>query len=107
MKNYIASHNTKLSQLGAVEEQEPGYNCQKGRDSCPLQGNCLVPGLIYKAELENNSTKEHYFGQTAITFKKRWSNHKSDCKIPIKRNSSTFSTYMWSLKDRGEEGKVK
>ena len=71
MKSYIASHNAKLSQGGAVEESESGCNCQKGRDSCPLQGNCLVPALIYKAEVEINSTQKHYFGQTAITFKKR------------------------------------
>ena len=56
--------------------------------------------------MESSSGNKHYFGQTAITFKKRWNNHKSDCKLPHKRLATTFSNHMWSLKDMGEESSV-
>ena len=64
---------------------------------------CTICG---KAEVESSSGNKHYFGQTAITFKKRWNNHKSDCKLPHKRLATTFSNHMWSLKDMGEESSV-
>ena len=108
MKTYIASHNAKVSREEMEEEEtEQGCNCQNGRRTCPLQGDCLVPSLVYKAEVKSSSVTRHYYGQTAITFKKRWSNHKSDCKLPYKKHSTTYSTYMWSLKDREEDSTVK
>ena len=107
MKTYIASHNAKLSQGGDDVREEYGCNCRTGKDSCPLQGSCLVPTLVYKAEVETGAIRKHYFGQTAITFKKRWSNHMSDCRIPSKRQSTTFSNFMWSLKDREEDSNVR
>jgi hypothetical protein len=106
IKAYIASHNAKVIKGGEDNAQTHGCNCNKGEASCPLQGDCQVPALVYKAEVESSSGNKHYFGQTAITFKKRWNNHKSDCKLPHKRLATTFSNHMWSLKDMGEESSV-
>ena len=37
-------------------------------------------------------------GQTNITFKLRWNNHKSECKLPHKEKATCLSKYVWYLK---------
>ena len=40
-----------------------GCNCRV-KDSCPLNGECLTPKLVYRADIENssNNEKKYYLG---------------------------------------------
>ena len=68
---------------------------------------CLTPDLqntYIKAE-SSNAYKE-YFGQTAITFKRRFNNHKASFLHINKKNSTTLSHYMWRQRDKGIETNI-
>ena len=44
---------------------------------CPLEGNCLVNSLVYRAEVtHDDSTSTTYTGLTCNTFKKRYYGHR-------------------------------
>ena len=45
-----------------------------------------------------DGVKKEYLGQTNITFKLRWNNHKSECKLPHKEKATCLSKYIWQLK---------
>ena len=98
MKSIISSHNKKILSLNEVEA-EPGCNCQKGVKTCPLDGKCQTKSLVYKAEVaREDGVEKEYLGQTNITFKLRWNNHKSECKLPHKEKATCLSKYVWYLK---------
>lgn len=45
--------------------------------NCPLNGNCLVEGLVYRADVESIKSQEKvYIGASEGTFKKRYYNQK-------------------------------
>ena len=52
-------------------------NCRK-KESCPLNGECLTPQLVYIATVNNavNEDMKKYIGLADTTFKERHSNHK-------------------------------
>jgi hypothetical protein len=99
MKSIISSHNKKVLSSSKVEP-EPGCNCQKGVNSCPLGGKCQTKSLVYKAEVTttDDGVEKEYLGQTNITFKLRYNNHKSECKLPHKEKATCLSKYIWQLK---------
>ena len=75
----ISGHNKKLVKKPEVEIRNPdeNCNCQKGIQSCPMEGDCLEAGIVYEAEVnaERKQIKK-YLGSTATTFKVRHGNHK-------------------------------
>ena len=83
-------------------EKEPGCNCQGGIDTCPLDGRCKIQSLVYKAEVTStdDGVEKEYLGQTNVTFKLRYNNHKNDCKLPHKEKATCLSKYIWQLKRR-------
>ena len=54
-----------------------GRYCRK-KDSCALNGECLTPNIIYRADFSNeaNNDQKFYFGLAETTFKERYNNHK-------------------------------
>ena len=46
---------------------------------------------------------ETYTGATGATFKKRLGGHRYDMSNPKARHSTTLSSHVWGLKDKGEE----
>ena len=53
-----------------------GCNCRK-KGSCPLNGECLTPKVIYRVDVSNeaNSDQKFCFGLAETTFKERYSNN--------------------------------
>ena len=97
MDSIISGHNHNILN---PKEKSFGCNCRK-KDSCPLNGKCLTPKLIYYAGVskETNSDQKVYFGLAETTFKERYNDHKRDVKH-IKYQYNTESTkYIWSLKN--------
>ena len=46
-------------------------NCRK-MDECPLEGNSLCKGIVYKAKMTSEIETETYAGLTAMKFKARF-----------------------------------
>ena len=104
MKTKISSHNFRV-QRGA-EERQPiyGCNCTNAIGPCPLNGNCLVNSLVYKAEVtDENQNSTTYTGLTRNTFKQRFYGHRHSFKNRKSEHSTTLSSYIWDLKDRNED----
>ena len=68
-------------------------NCRNNHD-CPLQGNCLVQNIIYKASVSSSDGQKYYIGSTSQSFKKRWSGHKTSFTNPKHVTDTTLSKYM-------------
>ena len=107
IKKKISNHNFKV-QKGA-EERQPAYgcNCTNAIGPCPLDGNCLVDSLVYKAEvIDENENSMTYTGLTSNTFKQRYYGHRHSFKNRSSEHSTTLSSHIWNLKDRNEDYQV-
>lgn len=57
MKRKIASHDKKIIKSSSVEENSAGCICRKS-NLRPMQGNCKVSEIVYKANvMESDTTK--------------------------------------------------
>ena len=70
-------------------------NCQKGPASCPLDGNCQVKAIVYKATVTaNDGEVKTYIGSTDRTFKERHYGHISDSRHQEQRKNTKLATYI-------------
>ena len=104
VKKSISRHNTKVArqeEQQGEQQPEPGCNCRTG--PCPMNGNCLVDKLVYKATVrDENNTVQTYTGLTANTFKDRYYGHSHSFNHYNPNNSTTLSTHIWDLKHQGK-----
>ena len=104
MKKVIDNHNKQ--KLAAFNQPTPeikdtrSCNCRK-KDTCPLDGNCLEPAVIYQAKVTRKDTGEceTYVGLTENEFKTRYRNHTASFRNQSSRNSTELSKHVWHLKD--------
>ena len=102
MKKVLSSHNKKVAgTFGVVPANQPNCNCQQ-KDKCPLPGRCQTKKVVYRATvIDENDNQETYRGLTCRSFKERHYKHKNSFKYKNSENSTTLSTHIWSLKERG------
>lgn len=71
------------------------------KNDCPLNGACLKPQVVYRADIVNLNSNESklYIGLAETTFKEHYSNHK---KLNTKKykNSTELAKYVLSLKSQ-------
>ena len=96
--------NFKTQLPGSKSEEEPtqpGCNCSGRLGPCPLDGNCQVKSVIYKATVvESDNTTNTYTGLTGNTFKARFYKHRSTFEKEDHENPTTLSTHVWDLKKK-------
>ena len=74
MQKIISAHNAKLLRPKKNQtNREKRCNCENGIAECPLNGNCLVENIVYKATVSSQLETKEYIGQTQNTFKERYS----------------------------------
>ena len=101
LKQKISQHNKKISQPTPIQPPKT-CNCTKVIGDCPLEGNCLTTGVVYRAEVvPQNSSVETYTGVTKNAFKTRFYQHRDSFKSKFSDKSTTLSSFIWKLKDRG------
>ena len=104
IKVIIQKHNKKtLNKTNKTEEQNvttnnPSCNC-RSKNSCPLDNNCLIKNVIYKATITSPKEIKYYIGSTGNTFKNRWYNHNNSFKN-YKDNGTELAKYIWHLKHK-------
>ena len=62
--------------------------------------------MVYQATITTPNSSENYIGATSDPFKYRVANHKSDFKLEHRKHNTTLSTYIWHLKDLGQQPTV-
>ena len=108
MKSKIDKHNKSILKPIIEDPSERTCDCRpKDKPNCPLQGNCLVSSVVYKAEVTTpGTTKKTYYGLTERSFKKRFNEHNSSFRLQSKRNATELSKYVWDLKNKNLQPKV-
>ena len=107
MKQKIAKHNVKVQKGETDTQTHYGCNCSGVMGPCPLQGNCLVPSVVYRAEVTDDSNSTTYTGLTCNTFKQRFYGHRQSFNNRTSEHSSTLSSHIWRLKDNNDNYDVK
>ena len=100
MKNMdwiISGHNHNILN---PKPKSFGHNCRK-KDSCPLDGKCLTPNVIYCADVskEANHHQKLYFGLAETAFKDCYNSHKWDVKHIKYQYNTELTKYIWNLKN--------
>ena len=103
----ISAHNKKvLAEDNNIEDRTCSCTPKPPNNEvdCPLEGNCLVKGVIYEATAtsDDGETKK-YVGAASTTFKARLYNHHSSFTMVEKRHQTTLSTYVWKKREEGVE----
>ena len=106
--NKIITENDQLINTKTANDRQTKCNCRQ-IETCPLDGQCLNSGIIYQATVtrEDNKKEENYIGLTDNTFKTRYNAHTSSFRNENKRYTTTFSKYIWFVKDKGIKYGVK
>ena len=101
MKKLFAGHNSVVlkNTEGLNQQEEDHCDCAEKGEECPLDGECHLTSIVYKADVEVGSIVKSYIGQTKNTFRERLSGHNSN--IRLGKKNTTLSTYITELKRRG------
>ena len=76
------------------------------KEKCPLEGNCNISQVIYKATVASPGMEEHnYYGQ-ASDFKVRYRNHISLFGNRGNKQKCALKKFIWKLQDRNKEYKI-
>ena len=107
-KDNTTTTTTTTANTSTTDIRQTNCNCRH-KTTCPLNGQCLTSGVIYQATVtEQDSGKEEtYTGITDNQFKTRFNNHNSTFRHSSKRNNTSLSNYIWTLKDKQIEYKIR
>ena len=105
-KNKVNSEDPEI-QLDA-KKRGTKCTCERFGYKCPLDGNCRIECVIYKATVTTVLTREakEYIGCTEGSFIKRWHGHQKSFKHIAYRNDTALSTFLWKLKEKGIEYEI-
>ena len=74
--------------------------------NCPVNGRCGESNVVYKASVSKGEHVSTYIGSTQ-KFKERYNQHMLSFRNQAYRNSTSLSSYIWSLKESNVEYSVK
>ena len=81
-------------------EMEESCNCRK-KNNCALDGKCLTPNIIYKAQITSNQLnykQKIYIGTVETDFKHRFSSHTKSFNLEHYENVTELSKEYWTIK---------
>ena len=102
LKSIISTHNRKVLNRGQAPNTNDGavgQNCNcADKTTCPLNNNCKVDKVIYRAKVESEGVAMFYIGSTIRTFKKRYGEHKHAINNEG-AEGTRLSEHVWDLKN--------
>ena len=103
MSSQIKAHNAKILRSDVPKNKSITCNC-RNKDLCPLEGNCLIDSVVYRAKVTSQDKPEtNYIGMTQGPFKDREREHKNSLVNVKKKNSSILASYVWQEKESGKD----
>ena len=97
--NTIKQHNSKVL-CKTNDNNKRKCNCRSIPNS-PLNGECLIQCLVYKATSTISSNSFVYYGTSEGEFKTQHKNHTKSLKHRECTNDTELSKHVWNLKDQG------
>ena len=107
IKSKISTHNKKILNK-PVNQNIRKCNCIN-KNTCPLNWNCLLENIQYKATIKSdkkNYQPRNYKGISENTLKKRYADHKRSFSINRYKNDTKLSVEYRNLKARNSNPKV-
>ena len=90
-------------------EEAGGCNCNQPVQ-CPMEGQCMVSDIIYRAEVvkegDQRGNGHVYTGMASGDFKRRFYNHKASFTDEQKEKNSELAKYVWLLKRKQKAFRV-
>ena len=109
IRSSISNHNKRiLTNREIPQNEQESCNCRIPED-CPLQQNCLIKSIVYKAEIrsKDDGETEEYIGMTANAFKSRFYHDKKSFNDARYENEPELSKYVWKLKRKEKDFDIK
>ena len=100
MKTLISG--TNIQKLKPVQETNvETRNCTCRQNPCPLDGQCAIRDIVYKAVIEDTPVPYFYLGSTSGQFIQRFRTHKSSLVHRDSKTHTSLSKRVWQLRDQG------
>ena len=100
MSAIISTHNKSILAKSTDQSEPLPCNC---RNTCPMDRtrDCRLSNVVYQATvtLEDESSRKEYIGISGTEFKLRYANHKQSFDNERKRDATSLSQHIWSLKE--------
>ena len=103
ISSILSTHNKNI--LKPIQTSF-GCNC-RNKDNSPLDGECLTPNIIYRADITAGNDHKYYYGTSKATFKHHHSNHTRDFKHVKYQRSTELAKYIWQLKSNSTNNSTK
>ena len=81
--------------------------CDCRKQDCPVNGSCLMENVIYRASVTTENQTKFYVGSTRLTLKNRYTKNNHSFRHEKHSNATTFSQYIWKLKNNKVNVKIK
>ena len=89
IKSIITGHNNNLLFAANNPNRAAVKRCNCRRpDNCPLDGNCCVSSVVYKAASTSSDPTKNYCGCCSTSFKRRYGNQKQSFLHPQKKSAT-------------------
>ena len=95
VKYLIKQHNSGImkSETNTNKKKKRDCNC-RNKNSCPLDGKCLVECMVYEATVSTTNQTNTYFGLAEGSFKSRYYNHTKSFRLRRYEHDTEFSKYI-------------
>ena len=104
-KTLIKQHNSSIMKTEInTNKRDCNY---RNKNSCPLDGKCLVECIVYEATVSTTNQTNTYFGLAEGSFKSRYNNHTKSFRLRRYEHNTELSKHIWSLKDSNNEFHLK
>ena len=99
-RSKMLAHNSKILNKNNINEKSNTKDkvCDCCKELYPLNNQCLVSKIIYRAKVSFNKAIKQYLGSTGNSFKQKYRNHKSLFNYINKKHTTELSNYIWNLK---------
>ena len=79
----------------------------RDKESCPLNGNCLIPSIAYLSTVNRDHDSHNYIGISEGPFKNRHNVHSTSFLLEKYENSTELSKKIWELKRKNIKYNIK
>ena len=102
LEKEISNHNHKtLQNANKTSEDKDNKLCNcRVKSNCPVNGECLTKGVIYKATVSHDNNERIYIGSTGRQFKSRYYEHIQSFKNEVKKESTKLSRFIHKIKKK-------
>ena len=94
----VKKHNNRIIRTNTTPKLHESTCSCSDKLNCPLNQNCKIKNIVYKATVSTKNDEKHYIGSAQTDFKKRLANHNTSFSNENYKYRTSLSTHIWKLK---------